>query len=54
MGVVNNEKVAFMDYIDDEKLEKELLDTFTRNGYTKVVTAYRDGNNKLVKHPNAT
>ena len=51
MGVVNNEKVAFMDYIDDEELEKDLAETFTRHGYTKIVMAYRDGNNKLVKHP---
>ena len=53
MGIVAGKKVAFMDYIDDEELEKDLCETFKKHGYSQVVMAYRYGNGKLMKYPNS-
>lgn len=53
MGIVAGKKVAFMDYIDDEELEKDLCETFKKHGYSQVIMAYRYGNGKLVKYPNS-
>ena len=41
MGKNQDEKIAIMNYVESDSLEKDLIEVFKKHGYNTIITAYR-------------